>query len=1216
MAHGAAVWTTRNDKFISDKARVQSSDILPLGCRVLFKGGPGDKKEKGEEHGKPGVYLGVSGEVASGSVIGIIGEDGRTIGKVVEVSSVKAVMYEGVYDRVKGLTVGKDAFKDSWTGSTWIECCECKKWRLVAEGDAEEYKDKDFKCSELSGTSCGTPQDPRAWDNDEEVDVPSGSSEAVKKSRKDLKAQKVGKVDASGGVHKVAPKGRPPKGRKWDPIAGKYVAMYGGVSAAVLKRASREARKVIMHEVRREEQERQAYMMVMHCIMQGTGDKGHSAMVAVKAGSVSVADQLYPERHVDCWKVEWEREHIGACGEGAHVYKELSAEEAQQRPKFLETVQKEINKILGQTSIGPPRAFCTLPSGARVYRAKCLYGIKQAEMEKIHHTDKARLVTGGNLRILPDGSVQIEKFLNPTGAFWAPTAELASTRMCCAHAAVEGNRLRSVDLQNAYLQAKYADNEVYVEFPKGVLEALPTEWRRRVAVEAEKDPQGRVVFGVLKALYGLPRSGKDFVDSFHDHLTSLGWRRFESDQACFYRHLDDGTGKKRLCLLVSYVDDLLVSAPDGIASETIWGEIRGRWESTPEAETDRFLGIIFEVQEKWFDLSQEEYIDHCIKKYEEAERTVVRPRKTFPPIPYCGTGEKKGRAAPSLARSVIGGLMYGARGTCPHICRAVTALAGLVHKWDGSCDDFMEGVLGYIKYHRYGIRYPRGKEYKGWENWELKVHSDSNFVAPCSTSGSCVFLQHKQTGVKMLLDWSSKRQGSCSLSSCEAEVIALTAATKQAIKWSCVFGLFKSTESVESVMDVETEAVDVGCDNMAACLAVKRGFSKQLMYLNRTFGNAIQWMHERVGRGDVVVRYVAGVRNFADPFTKLMDTAGVLPELLVKRGDTSSREHGVEGACDQFSGQLSVSHKVGTGTGSQHKVLWCEFGVVIGEGGNGRDACQVDLDNVYVISVINDRFRNGVLGFKGVGGGHNVVHALNSDPSESVSCCTVRSNESPQIGCVDCSHNVDVNLFVSQEGVAFDSITKHEDGIVGSTVECDVVYNSKDVGFGILSTDRVGYDVSNGCIDSHNFGPCGNTQRSTPGARSLRSPSSTVVPCDVGSSPRFSKYDSDRINNLTGGLPCLLYNRSNHINCACVFILHKYYSINRAHSISPIVDVVIEWYKSGNNSSTGIVSSKKGESLYTTFTRVITESISIPCCCSCCHNHSPVHVATSWFIGF
>lgn len=202
--------------------------------------------------------------------------------------------------------------------------------------------------------------------------------------------------------------------------------------------------------------------------------------------------------------------------------------------------------------------------------------------------------------------------------------------------------------------------------------------------------------------------------------------------------------------------------------------------------------------------------------------------------------------------------MYIARGTRPELCRSVNCLASRVSSWDENCEQFLEHLLGYILHVRLEIRYKIQTRPFCKEEWEMIVHTDSNFLAPRSHSGCAVYYANKVDGTKYIVDWTSKRQTSTALSSCEAETIALVQAARTALNWVDFMNL---VEGRIHEGDCEPVVPKLFCDNLATVLGAKRGYSKQLSYLSRTFGTSVGWIHNLIEKKMVTLSFISGVKK-------------------------------------------------------------------------------------------------------------------------------------------------------------------------------------------------------------------------------------------------------------------------------------------------------------------------------------------------------------------
>ncbi|MGH7955002.1 MAG: reverse transcriptase domain-containing protein, partial [Gloeomargaritales cyanobacterium] len=141
---------------------------------------------------------------------------------------------------------------------------------------------------------------------------------------------------------------------------------------------------------------------------------------------------------------------------------------------------------------------------------------------------KARLVVGGH--VVDSGDL-------PT---YASTVKGMSVRLLFLIAAINKLDVLSADIGNAFVNA-YTSEKIYTR-------AGP-EFGEHVGKLVE----------IIKALYGLKTSARQFHAHLADSLRSLGFKSTRFNPDVWYRDRGDGTGYDYIC---THVDDLLVFAKD------------------------------------------------------------------------------------------------------------------------------------------------------------------------------------------------------------------------------------------------------------------------------------------------------------------------------------------------------------------------------------------------------------------------------------------------------------------------------------------------------------------------------------------------------------------------------------------------------------------------------------------------------------------------------
>ena len=110
------------------------------------------------------------------------------------------------------------------------------------------------------------------------------------------------------------------------------------------------------------------------------------------------------------------------------------------------------------------------------------------------------------------------------------------------------------------------------------------------------------------------------------------------------------------------------------------------------------------------------------------------------------------------------------------------------------------------------------------------------------------------------ISWSSKKQPSVALSSCEAEIMAASEATKEAVYLRSF---------LDELGEGSKDPLSLACDNKAAIdLAYNPEHHQKTKHIERRHF----YVREVVESGQLVVPFVTSVDNLADFFTKPLDS--------------------------------------------------------------------------------------------------------------------------------------------------------------------------------------------------------------------------------------------------------------------------------------------------------------------------------------------------------
>jgi hypothetical protein len=263
-----------------------------------------------------------------------------------------------------------------------------------------------------------------------------------------------------------------------------------------------------------------------------------------------------------------------------------------------------------------------------------------------------------------------------------------------------------------------------------------------------------------------------------------------------------------------------------------------------------FLGIQVKQMKQGTFVHQAKYTKDLIKKFNMAE---LKPVSTLMSSTASLGPDEDGEAVDQREyRSMIDSLLY-LTATRPDIQFIVGLCARFQASPRSSHRMAVQRVFRYLKHTpEFGIRYSVSS------SLDLVGFSDADF-AGCgidrkSTSGTCHFLGSS------LVCWSSQKQSSVAQSTTEVKYVAAASCCSQ-ILWI-----------VHTMRDfgVRFERVPLMCDNISSISVAKNPvLHKKMRHVERRH----HFLRDHVEKGDIEMRYIDTERQFADIFTKPLDSS-------------------------------------------------------------------------------------------------------------------------------------------------------------------------------------------------------------------------------------------------------------------------------------------------------------------------------------------------------
>jgi len=407
---------------------------------------------------------------------------------------------------------------------------------------------------------------------------------------------------------------------------------------------------------------------------------------------------------------------------------------------------------------------------------------------------------------------------------FAPVARFNTLRIFLAISLAKKHKRKSIDVVAAYLNSPLSE-ELYLETPDGMA------------------CQPGHSLKLMKALYGLKQAGRNWYIVLKRYLTEREGYTCCLSEHCVFIHAEKDM------LLIVYVDDLIISGKDMKEIEEFIARLKETFELGDPTELDWYLGIGIRECSMGIFLTQENYIEKILEKYNykfSQSDTIDTPMVENLSIIKDPADELYHDFD---IKSKIGSLMFASVCTRPDITYAVSYLARYtVHPNKEVCKA-IDRVYKYLSGTKeLGIFIPAN------DDLTLRVFCDSDYGGDKndykSTSGVVVYLG------QTVICWYSSKQSFTAQSSCDAEIVAMNYSAKE-IVWLRGF-----LAELGITQDKPTKLL---CDNQGAIqLAHNPVFHKRTKHIMIKFS----YLVEQLKDDQIILNYIKSADNISDILTK------------------------------------------------------------------------------------------------------------------------------------------------------------------------------------------------------------------------------------------------------------------------------------------------------------------------------------------------------------
>jgi hypothetical protein len=281
------------------------------------------------------------------------------------------------------------------------------------------------------------------------------------------------------------------------------------------------------------------------------------------------------------------------------------------------------------------------------------------------------------------------------------------------------------------------------------------------------------VWKLKRGLYGLKQGAKSWYDTLHKALVDLGFKRTDADHGVFYRKI-----KKDIVVLAVHVDDCMVTGNSTTHVNTFKVKMNEKYRLTDLGPANWLLGIKINRDQanRTISLSQHAYIEAIITRFNFNDlKPCSTPMDPSAPLLKSQSPSKledviKMRNVPY--REAVGSLMYAAMGTRPDIAFATSTVAQFLENPGWAHWEAVKRIFRYLL---------------GTKKLELTYGGEERgLVGYVDADGASQEHRRAISGYVFMVDggavsWSSKKQELVTLSTTEAEYVAQTHATKEAV---------------------------------------------------------------------------------------------------------------------------------------------------------------------------------------------------------------------------------------------------------------------------------------------------------------------------------------------------------------------------------------------------------------------------------------------------
>ena len=423
---------------------------------------------------------------------------------------------------------------------------------------------------------------------------------------------------------------------------------------------------------------------------------------------------------------------------------------------------------------------------------------------------------------------------------FSPVVHMETQRTILALAAKNNLHVHQIDFKTAFLNPD-VEEELYMELPSGM---------------PDTDGQGHKLAARLnKCIYGLKQASRTWYEHLSTWMVKDGFTRSLVDPCLYIKNI----GKDNAMFVTVWVDDTIIASRNESDVMALKERLKANFKMSDLGPINFCLGIEVTRTPTTIAITQRKFVGEILERFGmsdcKAVTTPMVPHSTMSKLqptqnPVIDDGEP---FDPTRYRELVGCLMYLVTCTRPDIAASVGQLARYMsapskHHWVAA-----KHVLRYLK----GTA-DIGPTYSSSVDDANILHGyvDADWGSDTDTRRSTTGYVFRLNGAA--ISWGSKIQHTVALSTAEAEYMAASAATQEALHLRLLLTDLGYAQPCTVLFEDNQPCIDI---------------AKNPVTSSRTkhIDIRVHFVREHIKSGEIVLKYLATEFMIADCLTKNLD---------------------------------------------------------------------------------------------------------------------------------------------------------------------------------------------------------------------------------------------------------------------------------------------------------------------------------------------------------